>query len=98
MIRPKRRASHKPSMAADADESLDDAISSNSQETNSQQKMTNEQEDILISLILKHFDVIENKTTDKSLSQSNKKAATEAWKSIQSELEKQAKVCHAHFC
>lgn len=86
-------------MTASADENSDDSIVPNSQEKKVRPgKMTYGQEDILISSILKRFDIIENKTTDKSLNQSNKKRATAEWTSIQSEFERQTKVSNENFC
>lgn len=65
---------------------------SNKKKKNRQGKMSYAQEDIFISSVLKWFDDVENKATDKSLCQSTKKRAMEAWKLIQTEFEKETKV------
>lgn len=68
------------------------------QEKGQTAKMTQEQEGILIAMILERFDVIENRKTDKSLNQSNKKKATEAWNHIQAEFERKTNVSNAQIC
>lgn len=92
--KPARRASHLPSIAASAvssdHENSDDSIQKGKKPR--QGKMSYAQEDIFISSVLKWFDDVENKATDKSLCQSTKKKATEAWKLIQTEYEKETNV------
>lgn len=100
--RPARRNAHKKSMAETDDDHSDDFGASNEKDKgkgkNQQAKMSYAQEDIFISSVLQWFDVVENKSTDKSLSQSNKKKATEAWENIQTEFEQETNVSNAQIC
>lgn len=103
MSRPSRRASQKPSIieSDSNDENTNEENTNDDLVADSQgkrvQKMTYDQEDVLISLVLDSFDIIENKATDKSLNQSNKRRADEAWKIIETEYERQTKVSNTHF-
>lgn len=55
--------------------------------------LNSEQEDFFISVILKHYNVIENKATDKSLTpQKVKKNIDNAWESVQTEFFEQTGV------
>lgn len=52
----------------------------------SRKKINRSEEDVLIAAILKRFDVIENRATDKSLTPKNVEAGTaKAWSEIQAE-------------
>lgn len=56
-------------------------------------RITEEQEDILIEEILKRFDIIENKRTDKSLSSKKSvELSSKAWEEIHNEFKRIAKV------
>lgn len=58
--------------------------------------MTSAQEDIFISIVMEHFNVIERKTTDKSLTPKNLSAAlSQEWKQIQAEFSQKTGVS---FC
>lgn len=64
----------------------------------SQKKMTAIHEDVFISVVLNFFDVIENKSTDKSL---NPKALrdrqSEAWAAIRAALAEKTSVSFLHL-
>lgn len=96
--KPARRVSHRcstVSIAASDDDNFDDSMDVNTGKNKTRQgKMPYSHEDILIESIMKRFDVVENKTTDKSLCQSNKKRAAEVWKDIQTEFEEKTKVTY----
>lgn len=94
MSRPARKAAQKPAIV-DTDE--DDDLDNSEAAPAKQGEMSNEEEDILITAILKWFDAIENKATDKSLNQSNKKNADATWEKVQAEFEQKAKVSGTEF-
>lgn len=95
MNRSTRQSVSKRAMHESDDGDSDEA--SGSQPSNRKERMTIAQEDILITVVLKFFDDVENKATDKSLYQSNNKKANDAWAKIQIEFEQKANVSNAHF-
>lgn len=60
-------------------------------EEHQNKKITYEDEDILISIILKNYDVIEDKSTN-SLSQKQQQQQIEAWEKVQQEFSHETKV------
>lgn len=57
------------------------------------QSMSYVEEDVFLAIVLNHFDVIENKQTDKSLSaQPLRDRQSTAWKAIHSEFTEKTKV------
>lgn len=57
------------------------------EDASQRKKMSNEEEDKLISIIFKYFDVVENKKTDKSLSaKALRETNSNVWATIRTEF------------
>lgn len=60
--------------------------------------MNSEQEDIFISTVLEHFDTIEKKSTNKSLTPRNlQKSVADAWTTIQNDFFSKTQVPHCQY-
>lgn len=74
-------------------------INENDDDDETAKKMSNDQEDILISEILKHYSVIEDKSTDQSLTSANfASRQNDAWIAVQKEVFAKTKVSDQFQC
>lgn len=89
MNRP-RRSIAEPSTSYQENEELDDSLSIEDPAAQGK-KITADDEDIFISIIVKYYDVIENKSSN-SLSQKQQQQQIEAWDKVQQELSNETKV------
>lgn len=77
----------------DCDENPDREPETEENITTNKRKLNFEQEDVLISIILNHFDAIERKTTDKSLTPSGlQQRIRDGWAKIRSEFQERTTV------
>lgn len=77
----------------DFDDDEDEPLETGESIATTKRKLNFDQEDVLISIILNHFDAIERKTTDKSLTPSAlQERVRDGWAKIKSEFQEQTTV------